>query len=181
MLTSSVLCQALFTVLITYLSGTIDFNEFLQMMTAKMVSAHIIMDTFTPVCLPKVTTYPCFQAVLPQVFNCLCFLLASFPGSCVGEEEREPGTHCLRMRQVSLVTCILLRCTKITVNKNLGWEKPENAWELSYICHSTDSHWWTDNSYLFAHNECHNLCLCETNTSAMNDAVELGQRPIAMQ
>ena len=28
---------------------------------------------------------------------------ASFPGSCVGEEEREPGTHCLRMRQVPLI------------------------------------------------------------------------------
>ena len=42
--------------------------------------------------------------------------LASFPGSCAGEEEREPGTHCSRMRQVPLVTCILLRYTKITVN-----------------------------------------------------------------
>jgi len=34
--------------------------------------------------------------------------LALFPGSCAGEEEREPGTHCLHMCQVSLVTCILL-------------------------------------------------------------------------
>ena len=42
--------------------------------------------------------------------------VASFPGSCAGEEEREPGTHCSRMRQVPLVTCILLRYTKITVN-----------------------------------------------------------------
>ena len=42
--------------------------------------------------------------------------LASFPGSCAGEEEKEPGTHCSRMRQVPLVTCILLRYTKITVN-----------------------------------------------------------------
>ena len=42
--------------------------------------------------------------------------LASFPGSCAGEEEREPGTHCSRMHQVPLVTCILLRYTKITVN-----------------------------------------------------------------
>ena len=42
--------------------------------------------------------------------------LASFPGSCVGEEERQPGTHCLRMCQVPLVTCILLCYTKITVN-----------------------------------------------------------------
>ena len=36
---------------------------------------------------------------------------ASFPGSCAGEEEREPGTHCSRMRQTPLVTCILLRYT----------------------------------------------------------------------
>ena len=42
--------------------------------------------------------------------------LASFPGSRAGEEEREPGTHCSRMRQVLLVTCILLCCTKIMVN-----------------------------------------------------------------
>ena len=42
--------------------------------------------------------------------------LASFPGSCAGEEEREPGTHCLCMHQVPLVTCILLCYTKITVN-----------------------------------------------------------------
>ena len=44
--------------------------------------------------------------------------IASFPGSRAGEEEREPGTHCSRMRQVPLVTCILLRCTKITVNSS---------------------------------------------------------------
>ena len=31
----------------------------------------------------------------------------------MGEEEREPGTHCSRMRQVPLVNCILLRYTKI--------------------------------------------------------------------
>ena len=42
--------------------------------------------------------------------------LALFPGSRVGEEEREPGTHCSHMRQVPLVTCILLRYTKIMVN-----------------------------------------------------------------
>ena len=42
--------------------------------------------------------------------------VASFPGFRAGEEEREPGTHCSRMCQVSLVICILLCCTKITVN-----------------------------------------------------------------
>ena len=51
-------------------------------------------------------------------------VVASFPGSCVGEEEREPGTHCSRMRQVPLVTCILLRYTKITVNFCLPPERP---------------------------------------------------------
>ena len=64
------LCQASFSiwVLVTYFSGTIDFNEFLQMMTAKMVSAHINMDTLCPyVCLSLGS-----QAVLPPVFNCLC-------------------------------------------------------------------------------------------------------------
>ena len=50
--------------------------------------------------------------------------VASFPGSCAGEEEREPGTHCSRMRQVPLVTCILLRYTKITVNFCLPPERP---------------------------------------------------------
>ena len=33
--------------------------------------------------------------------------LASFPGSRAGEEE--PGTHCLHMRQIPLVTCILFQ------------------------------------------------------------------------
>ena len=33
-----------------------------------------------------------------------------------GLGTRLPGIHCSRMRQVPLVTCTLLRCTKITVN-----------------------------------------------------------------
>ena len=37
--------------------------------------------------------------------------LALFPGSRAGEEEREPGTHCSRMRQVPLVTCIYYSAT----------------------------------------------------------------------
>ena len=49
--------------------------------------------------------------------------LASFPGSCAGEEEREPGTHCSHMRQIPLVTCILLRYTEITVNFCLPSER----------------------------------------------------------
>ena len=51
-------------------------------------------------------------------------LIASFPGSCAEEEEREPGTHCSRMRQVPLVTCILLCYSKITVNFCLPPERP---------------------------------------------------------
>jgi len=53
--------------------------------------------------------------------------LASFPGSRVGEEEREPGTH---MRQVPLVTCILLCYTKITVN-SVYLLKGRTAWLYS--------------------------------------------------
>ena len=49
---------------------------------------------------------------------------ASFPGSCVGEEEIKPDTHCLRMHQVPLVTCILFHFTKITVSFYLPAERP---------------------------------------------------------
>ena len=37
-----------------------------------------------------------------------------------GEEEREPGTHCLCMHQVPLVTCILLLYTKINRNFSMS-------------------------------------------------------------
>ena len=49
---------------------------------------------------------------------------ASLTGSCAEEEEREPGTHCSRMRQVPLLTCILLRYTKITISFCLPPERP---------------------------------------------------------
>ena len=39
------------------------------------------------------------------------YTLALFPGSCTVEEE-EAGRHCVRMHQISLVTCILLCYTK---------------------------------------------------------------------
>ena len=39
------------------------------------------------------------------------------PRLLCGEEEREPGTHCSRMRHVPLVTCILLRYGKPFVSK----------------------------------------------------------------
>ena len=57
--------------------------------------------------------------------------VASFPGSRVWEEKREPGTHCLHMRQVPLVTCILLRYTKITVN-SVYLQKGSTAWLYSF-------------------------------------------------
>ena len=60
--------------------------------------------------------------------------LASFPGSCAGEEEREPGTHCSCMCQVSLVTCILLHYTKITVNFCLPPERPKAALHGYTLC-----------------------------------------------
>ena len=75
-------------------------------------SLHLPCDRSTP----HLPSYP------PYVLSVLPFLLffffsslplALFPGSCAGEEEREPGTHCSHMRQVPLVTCILLSYTKI--------------------------------------------------------------------
>ena len=41
--------------------------------------------------------------------------VASFPGSCVREDEREPGTHCSQVCQAPLVTCILLHYTRTSV------------------------------------------------------------------
>ena len=45
------------------------------------------------------------------------------PGA-VRREKRVPGVHCSHMRQVSMVTCILLRHTKITTNFSLPAERP---------------------------------------------------------
>ena len=42
----------------------------------------------------------------------------------VGVEERKPGTLCLCMHQIPLVTCILLYQTKITENFCLPAERP---------------------------------------------------------
>ena len=56
--------------------------------------------------------------------------LASYPGLAwfpvpQGEgKKRAPGVHCSRMCQVSMVTCILLRYTKITTNFSLPAERP---------------------------------------------------------
>ena len=65
------------------------------------------------------------------------FYIASFPGFHAGEEEREPGTHCSCMRQVPLVTCILLHCNKITVN-SAYLLKGHTAWLYSFW----DSYGW---------------------------------------
>ena len=46
------------------------------------------------------------------------------PGFCAGEEKKELGRHCSCMLQDLLVTCILLCCTKITVNFCLLLERP---------------------------------------------------------
>ena len=51
--------------------------------------------------------------------------IASFPGSRAAEEGREPGTHCSCMLQVPLVTCILLRYTKVNGNFCLPAERPQ--------------------------------------------------------
>ena len=64
----------------------------------------------------------CYQWLPPD-------LVALFPGSRVGK-EREPGTHCWHMCQVPLVTCILLRYTKITVN-SVYLVKGRTAWLYS--------------------------------------------------
>ena len=61
--------------------------------------------------------------------------LALFPGSRAGEEEREPGTHCSRMRQVPLVTCILLHYTKTTVN-SVYLLKSCDAWLYPFETHT---------------------------------------------
>ena len=51
---------------------------------------------------------PWKQKVISSTLDTYVPQTASFPGSCAGEEEKEPGTHCSHMRQVPLVTCILL-------------------------------------------------------------------------
>ena len=43
-------------------------------------------------------------------------LTSLVPRQALCEEEREPGTHCLHMHQVPLLTCILLCYTKVIVN-----------------------------------------------------------------
>ena len=54
------------------------------------------------------------------------------PGSCMGEEERESGTHCLSMHQVPLVTYTLLRYMKITINFCLLAKRPHCRVILTY-------------------------------------------------
>ena len=55
--------------------------------------------------------------------ECSWGFIASFQGSCAGEEERQPGTHCLSMCQVPLAICILLCYTKIMINFCLPAER----------------------------------------------------------
>ena len=51
------------------------------------------------------------------------------PRLLCGGGEREPGTHCLHMCQVPLVTCILLRYTKIMVNLFLKQAELYSLWD----------------------------------------------------
>ena len=69
------------------------------------------------------------------------------------EEEREPGTHCSRMHHVSLVTCILLRYTKITVNFCLPPERPKCIVILS-VGHIY-GRYWSQKRYRFDGNSLH--------------------------
>ena len=59
-------------------------------------------------------------------YDCLSCSSCLFQGvPCAGEEEREPGTYCLHMCQVPLLTCLLLCYTNINVNFCLPGEKPQ--------------------------------------------------------
>ena len=67
----------------------------------------------------------CFSAVAVKKASCLSSAYYSLvPRFLCREEEREPGTHCLRMHQVLLVTSILLHYTKIMVTFFLPAERP---------------------------------------------------------
>ena len=67
----------------------------------------------------------CFSAVAVKKASCHSRAYYSLvPRFLCREEEREPGTHCLHMRQVLLVTSILLHYTKIMVTFFLPAERP---------------------------------------------------------
>ena len=54
---------------------------------------------------------------------CIILNCSLVPGA-VRREKRVPGVHCSRMRQVSMVACILLHYTKIMTNFSLPAERP---------------------------------------------------------
>ena len=82
-------------------------------------------------------------------------LLASFPGSCVWAEKKEPGTHCSHMCQVPLVTCILLHCTKITIN-SVYLLKVHTAWLYSLLASFPGSCVWAEKKEPGTH--CSHMC-----------------------
>ena len=61
--------------------------------------------------------------------------LALFPGCCAGEEKREPGTHCLRMGQVPLVTCVYSAAQKL----NFSWIISVSEELIAFITPSSSS------------------------------------------
>ena len=84
-----------------------------------------------------------FELTRNITLNCL----ASFPGSCAGEEVKEPDTLCVRMRQVPTVTCILLHYTKIftcwkaALQSYIACETPLKQYRLDGNCHSIYVEW----------------------------------------
>ena len=101
-------------------AGTLLFIDMLSILYMIMV-LHLVLLSST--CY-SVNMWVHLCSVCKLLFTASYSMLASFPGSHVGEEEREPGTHCLQKPKVPLVTCIILCYTKITVNFCLPSERP---------------------------------------------------------
>ena len=70
---------------------------------------------------------------------------------CVGEGGREPSTHCSHMHQVPLVTCILLRYTKV--------REPGNKANLFATIVAKNEETMTAHSSLLAINPGSELCV----------------------
>ena len=70
----------------------------------------------------------CLEKEVNSLQNCsnqiiAWFYLVWFPAP-QGGGKKAPGVPCSRMRQISMVTCILLRYTKITTNFSLSPGRP---------------------------------------------------------
>ena len=62
--------------------------------------------------------------VCVRMFIHVCVCGTSLVPGAARREKRAPAVHCSRMREVSMVTCILLRYTNITTNFSLPAERP---------------------------------------------------------